>query len=104
MFPAAAAPNILGWFHLIYFGVVIPLAAIRHRSKYGVKLGPLPNRVRHFRATSLSLLSLTLLSFVVARLEWITVFPQTLPQLPAILAGLIVYLSIDRKSVVEGMI
>lgn len=74
MFPQAEFVNLAGWYHLIAFGVVVPLLAWRGRRRVlGVQ--PLPNRSAHFRSTATMLLLFAALSLLVARNEWITLFP-----------------------------
>ncbi|PYR58065.1 MAG: hypothetical protein DMF91_17960, partial [Acidobacteria bacterium] len=50
----------IGWYHLLFFGVVIPLAAIRSEKRIGDR--PLPTRRRHFIGTTVTLWLLTALS------------------------------------------
>lgn len=85
--------SVMRWFHLVYFGIVLPIGAVRSKRKHLEQQVPLPNRIRHFRLTSFSLLMFAALSLVVAREERITVFARTIPPGIAILAGLAMYLA-----------
>ena len=87
MFPFVFEINPAGWAHLVYFGLLIPLMVMRGRQKIRNTESPLPNRLRHFQATSFSLVMFATISLLVARVEWIDLFPPTWPPLLAILAG-----------------
>jgi membrane protease YdiL (CAAX protease family) len=87
MFPFVDEINPAGWAHLAYFGLLIPLVVLRGRKKIRDPQRPLPNRLRHFQATTLSLVMFAVMSLLVARAEWIELFPRAWPPLSAILAG-----------------
>jgi membrane protease YdiL (CAAX protease family) len=74
VFPQAEFVNLAGWYHLIAFGLFVPWLAWRGRRRV---LGPrpLPNRIAHFRSTAMMLLLFASLSLLVARNEWIDLFP-----------------------------
>ena len=61
-----SATRFLVWFHLIYFGLVIPLGAIRSRKCIIAQGQTAPNRLRRYALTSLALVFFGLLSLVVA--------------------------------------
>src|SRR4051812_19390224 len=61
-----SASRFLVWFHLIYFGCVIPLGAVRRRKRIVAQGQAAPNRQRRYALTSLSLVLFGLLSLVVA--------------------------------------
>jgi uncharacterized protein len=83
----------LRWFHLAYFGVMLPVQVVRGAQRHHQKNVRLPSRIRHFRQSSLSLAMFALLSLIVAREERITVFPDAIPPVIAMLAGIAMYLS-----------
>jgi membrane protease YdiL (CAAX protease family) len=91
MFPFVYEINSAGWFHLVYFGVVLPVVAVSQARKFAQAQRPLPNRVHHFRRTALTLALFGGLSLFIARFEWIELFPRTIPSWRAIGAGLLVY-------------
>lgn len=74
MFPQAKFVNLAGWYHLVAFGLIVPWLAWRGRRKM---LGPrpLPNRTSHFRSTATMLVLFASLPLLVARSEWIDLFP-----------------------------
>jgi len=90
MFPYAHGINLAGWVHLVFFGLLIPAAAIIERRKFRAAATPLPNRLRHFQVTALSLVMLVTISLTVARLEWIELFPRAFPKWGAFLGGALV--------------
>jgi membrane protease YdiL (CAAX protease family) len=83
--------NLAGWFHLAYFGLVLPVFTVRGRKQLFAKAGLLPNRLRHFQKTACMLLLFTALSLLVARVQWIELFPRAFPSLGAVAAGLAMY-------------
>jgi membrane protease YdiL (CAAX protease family) len=82
----------LCWFHLFYFGVLLPFQAFCARKRF-VDRGQIPDRVRHFRSVAAALVVYALLSLLTAHQKRITVFPQAVPAPAAILAGLAMYVS-----------
>lgn len=89
MFPWVYEINPAGWAHLAYFGLLIPAAVVRGRMRIRKATGALPNRLRHFQVTSFTLVMFATISLVVARAEWIELFPRTWPPLLAMLAGVV---------------
>lgn len=89
MFPFVFEINPAGWAHLAYFGLLIPVLVVRGRMKIRTTNAPLPNRLRHFQTTSFTLVMFAALSLVVARAEWIELFPRTWPPLLAVVAGVV---------------
>jgi membrane protease YdiL (CAAX protease family) len=92
MFPYAEQVNAAGWYHLISFGVLIPILAIRGRRKFAGTSQPLPNRMKHFQSTATMLVLFTTLSLMVARVEWIQLFPRPTLTLQSLGAGLAMYI------------
>ncbi|HEV8659657.1 MAG TPA: CPBP family intramembrane glutamic endopeptidase [Thermoanaerobaculia bacterium] len=74
-----------GYLHLLIFGVLIPISAIR--SKKLIESHPLPPRRRYFLSVLIQTASFALFSIFVARQNWIEIFPQRTPPSRAILAG-----------------
>src|SRR5262245_48948710 len=91
MFPYAEEVNPAGWFHLAYFGVLLPVVAVLQRKKALGTEGALPDRLRHFQRTAAMLVMLTVISLMVARVQWITLFPWAAPPILAVVAGVAVY-------------
>jgi membrane protease YdiL (CAAX protease family) len=91
MFPYAYKLNLAGWFHLMYFGVILPIFCFHGRRKFLGVESPLPNRLRYFRSAVLELTMLASLSIVVARVQWISLFPRSLPSATAVAAGVAMY-------------
>ena len=91
MFPFVFEINPAGWVHLAYFGLFIPFMVVRGRKKLRDTERPLPNRLRHFQVTAFTLVAFAIMSLLVARAEWISLFPRTWPPLPAVLAGVVMF-------------
>ena len=89
MFPFVFEINPAGWAHLAYFGLFIPALVVRGRMKIRNTKTPLPNRLRYFQTTSFTLVMFAALSLLVARAEWIELFPRAWPPLLAVLAGVV---------------
>lgn len=87
MFPFVYEINAAGWFHLIYFGVLIPYVAVTRARKFKDKNLPLPDRLRHFQRTASTLVMFGVVSLVVARAEWMELFPRSMPSWRALAAG-----------------
>jgi hypothetical protein len=83
--------NAAGWSHLGYFGVLLPLLAVRYRKKVLGTEWALPNRLRHFQKTAFELAMLATLSLMVAWVQKIPLFPRLLPPLSAVAAGVALY-------------
>lgn len=66
--------GIAGWFHLVTFGLLLPLAAFKgkRRLEQGTKLPP---KRAYLTSVVLQLLIFGSISFLVARFEWIALFP-----------------------------
>jgi len=91
MFPFVYEINPIGWLHLIYFGLLLPLSAVLRRRKFHNVKEPLPDRLLHFRRTAATLVMFGVLSLFVAWLGRIELFPRTLPPWRGISAGLLMY-------------
>lgn len=91
MFPNVYKINLVGWFHLVYFGIVVPLAAVLEARKFRRK--PLPDRLKNFKGMAVTLISFGVISLVCAFFNWINLFPRAMPPWPAVLAGLVMYLA-----------
>jgi membrane protease YdiL (CAAX protease family) len=91
MFPVADAIHAPGWVHLAFFGLFIPLAALRSAKNRPALQRAAANRLRHFRAQTVSLVMLPLLSILVVTVERVQLFPRTAPTAVALLAGALMY-------------
>jgi membrane protease YdiL (CAAX protease family) len=94
MFPSAdGLIDLPGWYHLVVFGVLVPILAWRSRRKLGAG-APLPARRAHFKSTAAMLGLFTLLSILVASVERIDLFPpHSAPSPTAIAAGVVMYVA-----------
>jgi membrane protease YdiL (CAAX protease family) len=91
MFPYADGLNLAGWFHVAYFGAVLPILEVRNRKKLIGTENGLPNRLRFFQKTAFALAMFALLSLMVAHVQWISLFPRSLPPPSALAAGVAMY-------------
>jgi membrane protease YdiL (CAAX protease family) len=91
MIPYADGLNLAGWFHLGYFGVLLPALAVRVRRKQLPTDQPLPDRLRYFQKTAFELVMLATVSLLVAWVQRIPLFPRSLPPLGAVIAGVALY-------------
>jgi len=91
LFAPVAKLNLAGWYHLIGFGLIIPLLAWRSRKQVVNARKPLPSRLQHMHSTSVTLLTFGLVSTFVAYRQHISLFaaPHFLP-LPLV-AGVAMY-------------
>ncbi len=81
-----------GWAHIVVYGLVLPFMVLRgRRAVLGSPGGPLPDRLRHFRRTTVELTYLSAGSLAVAMAERMRLFPKVLPPWTAILAGVAAY-------------
>lgn len=78
-------------FHLIYFGVVIPLGAIRRRRHVAEQSQLAPRHLRRYAHMSLSLVVFGFISLVVAWRIGVSLFPPEFPPMTAILTGVGMY-------------
>jgi len=76
-----------GWYHIALFGVLLPWLAVRSRSRVAGR--PLPSLRRHLPGVLLQLAALAGLSLLVARVEWIPLFPRAMPPLWTVALGLV---------------
>jgi membrane protease YdiL (CAAX protease family) len=75
----------LGTYHLVFFGVFIPYAAIKSSRVIGTK--PLPPKVKFLISQIFTLLVFFAISALVERKEWITLFPAEMPGPTFLLLG-----------------
>src|SRR5437016_4631444 len=92
MFPFVYEINFAGWFHLVFFGLLIPAGAFIQWRKFGKPDTFLPNRLLHFQSTALTIVMLGALSLMVARWEGLQLFPRVLPSWRAIGAGVLMFI------------
>jgi membrane protease YdiL (CAAX protease family) len=76
-----------GYIHLVAFGILIPWSAVR--SMKLIESRPLPPRRKYFISVFIQTFAFGVVSFVVARLNWIELFPARIPPARAILSGCI---------------
>jgi membrane protease YdiL (CAAX protease family) len=91
MFPYVYEINFGGWFHLLYFGLIIPGLAISQARKFSDLQKRLPNRLRHFQRTVFMLVFFGAISLLIARSEWMQLFPRAIPPWRALLAGILMF-------------
>jgi membrane protease YdiL (CAAX protease family) len=93
MFPYAPSLNMAGWNHLLFFGLILPVLAIRTWWKLIKKERPLPLRMKYLQSTAVMLLSFTSLSLLVALVERIHLFPYDTTRLgQGLLTALAMYI------------
>ena len=79
-------PGIAGWYHLAFFGLLIPWAAWRSRLRFASQ--PLPPRRRHFIAVLIQLILFLVISISVAHVEGIDLVTPPRTEWPGwLLAG-----------------
>jgi membrane protease YdiL (CAAX protease family) len=83
--------NAAGWFHLGYFGLLLPILALLGRKKVLGAAKRLPNRLRHFQVTSIHLAAFVMFSLLVADAQRIRLFPRVAPPAGAVAAGVAMY-------------
>ncbi len=74
-----------GSVHLVFFGIVVPIAAIR--TKKLIESRPLPPRQRYFLSVLVQVAALAAISIAVAWRESMTLFPPAVPPRNAVVAG-----------------
>ena len=79
--------SLFGAYHLIFFGVIVPLGAIRSEKRVSVK--PLPPRRTHLIGTAVALWLMTAFSIAVAYVDRIILFPAQPPRAAGVLAGVV---------------
>lgn len=91
MFPFVNAINAVGWFHLGYFGLILPFSAVIKARQFANAEKPLPNRLLQFKRTAATLVMFGAASVLVAHFQRIELFPRALPPWRAIGAGLLMF-------------
>jgi membrane protease YdiL (CAAX protease family) len=76
-----------GWYHLVFFGVLVPVGAIRSKARISGR--PLPPRRAHFFGTMVMLWLFAAASMAVARAEGIRLFPAQAPRAEGVIAGVV---------------
>jgi membrane protease YdiL (CAAX protease family) len=77
--------GVAGSFHLAFFGAFLPYLAFKSSRAIGMR--PLPPKVKHFSSQIVTLAIFFVLSALVAKKEWIDVFPRVLPEPRMFLLG-----------------
>jgi len=81
-------------FHLVFFGLVLPLAALRMHRKLATGAKAVPDPKKHFRATTIELATLMFVSIVIARTTGIDLFAFDRSRLfPGLAAGVAMYVA-----------
>jgi membrane protease YdiL (CAAX protease family) len=75
------------YLHLLFFGAFIPYASWRTKKRVA---GGAPRFRTHVQATLINLTLFGVFSIIVARIEWIRLFPARVPSLESMGAGVIV--------------
>ena len=98
----------IGYFHLIAFGIIIPIAAIRSKKRIEARQFFFAARRRYFTSVLIQVGAFALFSIFVARQNWIEIFPRTFPPPRAIIAGAVFLIATVgtgftrwRKAVIE---
>ena len=76
-----------GYAHLVLFGILIPILAIR--SMKLIESRPFAPRRRYFKAVIVQLIVFAAFSIFVGRLNGIEIFPRRVPKPSAIAAGVL---------------
>jgi membrane protease YdiL (CAAX protease family) len=99
---------LFGWLHLIFFGVVVPVVAVRTQSML-LRLAAAPDRIAFYRGAILQLIVMTAISVFVARREHIELFPRRAPDATHALIGFVVLIALIvllrprwKRAVLEG--
>jgi membrane protease YdiL (CAAX protease family) len=77
--------GLAAYFHLAFFGAFLPYLAFRSSQALGTR--PLPPKVQHFVSQILTLGVFFVLSALVAKKEWIDIFPRTVPDARMLAVG-----------------
>ena len=106
------APEItlVGWMHLVVFGLLLPALVLRDTRAFANRTTPLPERVAHFRSTAVTLALFTAMSLIVAGVERMSMFAAGVPHpLRGLSAGVGMYVAavlvmrpMWRKAVARG--
>ncbi|MCE9619947.1 MAG: CPBP family intramembrane metalloprotease [Planctomycetes bacterium] len=83
----------LGWFHLIFFGLLIPYFAWKGQRQLRAKDAAPMDRMKHFRSAAYSLVLFGAFSIFTANEQWMVLFPRELPSLWTWAAGLAMYIA-----------
>jgi membrane protease YdiL (CAAX protease family) len=90
--PPSSARALAGAFHLVLFGLVLPLAAFRMHRKMAKGAKGVPDPKTHFRGATIELASLMTLSILVARVTGIDLLAVDRAKLvPGLAAGVAMY-------------
>jgi hypothetical protein len=92
IFPVVHRLNPAGWAHLLVYGLVLPVMVLRSRHKVlGPPGQPLPDRLQHFRRTTVELSVLTAGSLAVALAQRMELFPRAWPPWRGVIVGALAY-------------
>ena len=99
---------LLGWLHILLFGIIVPAVAIRTRNTIARMTLP-PNRVLFYCGAIIQLVLFTAISIFVAAKEKIELFPHRAPTAVEALLGLVILVMLVvllrpqwKKSVLDG--
>jgi len=80
--------GLVGYYHLLFFGIFLPYLAIRSSGRIATR--PLPPKVPHLRSQVITLLLFLALSLAVSFKEWISLWPREVPEPRMMLLGVMV--------------
>lgn len=84
---------LVGWLHVLVFGIVVPIVAVRARNAI-LNLPAPPNRIAFYFGVLLQLAIFTAVSLFVAWRAHIELFPRALPTAEQALIGLVVLIAL----------
>lgn len=86
--------TLAGWTHLLVFGLLLPALVVRNARAISNRRMPLPQRMAHFRSTTVSLSIFAAMSLAVATVERMSIFAAGVPHpLRGASAGLAMYVA-----------
>jgi len=84
----AAPVTFLGYFHVAFFGILIPIGAWRQKRRFAAAgSSGAPNFAKYAVRMIATLVTLTAVSLETAYFESIRIFPRTMPPLSAVIVG-----------------
>ncbi|HKO02910.1 MAG TPA: hypothetical protein VJ032_14525 [Thermoanaerobaculia bacterium] len=84
---------LFGWLHLVLFGIVVPIVALRTRDAI-LRLSAPPNRIAFYLGALAQLIVFTAISVFVAWREMIELFPRRMPTASQALIGFAILITL----------